>query len=50
VFKDKTVKGGKWGLHKDVDKMRNEMASYIKRVAKEVLGESRECEWPTKET
>ena len=29
--------------------MRNEMASYIKRVAKEVLGESREYEWLTKE-
>ena len=36
---DKMVKG-KWNLDKDVDMIWNEMANCIKRVAKDVLGES----------
>ena len=31
---------GKWDLDEDVDKMWNEMATCIKRVVKDVLGES----------
>ncbi len=40
VFKDKMIKEGKRGLVKNVNKMWNEMASYIKRVAKEVFLEN----------
>jgi hypothetical protein len=38
------IKEGKYG------KMWNEMASCIKRVAKEILGKSKECGRPTMET
>ncbi len=37
------IKEGKWNLNEDVDMMWNEMANCIKRVAKDVLGESIEC-------
>ena len=50
VFKDKIIKEGKWNLDKDVDKMWNEMTTCIKRVAKDILGESKGCGKPTKET
>ncbi len=43
VFKDKMIKEGKWNLDKDVDRIWNEMANCIKRVAKDVLGESKGC-------
>ena len=41
MFKAKLIKKGKWGLDKDIGKIWNEMASCIKRVGKEVLGESK---------
>jgi hypothetical protein len=50
MFKDKMIKERKWNLDEDVDKMRNEMANCIKRVAKDVLGESKGYGQPTKET
>ena len=50
VFKDKMIKEGKWNLDEGVDRMWNEMAKCIKRAAKDVLGESKGCGWPTKET
>ena len=37
------IKEGKWNLNEDVDMMWNEMANCIKRVAKDVLGESKGC-------
>lgn len=39
-FKDKMTKEGKWDLYEDVDNMWNETATCIKRVVKDVLGES----------
>ena len=43
------IKKGKWVLDKDVDKMWNEIASWIKKVAKEIHNEPKGCEWLTKE-
>ena len=48
MFKD--IKKCKWGLDKDIDKIWNEMASCIKRVGKEVLGESKGCGGLTKQS
>lgn len=42
VFEDKMIKEDKWDLDKDVNKMWNEMASFFKRVTKEILEESKE--------
>lgn len=39
-FKDKMTKDGKWDLDEEVDKMWNEMAACIKRVVKDIIGES----------
>ena len=44
------TKEGKWNLGEDVDQMWNEMASCIKKVAKDILGESEGCRRSTKET
>ena len=44
------IKEGKWNLNEDVDMMWNEMANCIKRVAKDVLGESIGCGRLTKKT
>ena len=43
VSKGKMIIEGKWNLDEDVDKMWNKMANYIKRVAIDVLGESKGC-------
>ena len=43
VSKDKMIIEGKWNLDEDVDKMQNKMANCIKRVAIDVLGESKGC-------
>ena len=37
------IKEGKWNLDKDVDRIWNEMTNCTKRVAKDVLGESKGC-------
>jgi hypothetical protein len=37
------IKEGKWNLDEDVDRMWNEMTNCIKKVAKDVLGESKGC-------
>jgi hypothetical protein len=50
IFKDRRIKELKWGLDGDVDKMWIEIASCIKRVAKEQHVKSKGCRLPNKET
>ena len=49
-FRDKLKNEGKWNLEEDTNVMWNEMVGCIKRVAKEVLGESRGKVQSSKET
>ena len=43
VFKDKMIEEGKWNFDEDIKRMWNELAKCIKRVAKDILGESKGC-------
>ena len=41
IFKDKVIDAGEWNFEAENTAMRNEMANYIKKVAKEVIGKSK---------
>ena len=49
-FKDRMKNEGKQNLEEDINVMWNEMADWIKRVAKKALGESKGKMRPFKET
>ncbi|XP_077223408.1 uncharacterized protein LOC143857020 [Tasmannia lanceolata] len=50
MFKDRLLKEGPWSLDEETNIMWSGMPSYIKKVAREVLGESRGSGPPSKDT
>ncbi|XP_077249214.1 uncharacterized protein LOC143888669 [Tasmannia lanceolata] len=48
MFKDRLLKEGPWSHDEGTNIMWNEMSSYIRKVAREVLGESRGSRLPSK--